>query len=348
MHDRRQALKWGALGAGLLAIGGPGVLMAKAAPFRPVLGPRARVMFVNDLSGDIDGLFAAVHMILSPSIDLRGIVGTATFSPYFPDETADRSSELANEILGLMGRAGQTPVHAGADRRMPDMTTPVRSAGAEAIIAEAMRTDSNLPLYVAVGGGLNEVASALLIEPRIASRFTLIWIGGDALPGGGTGETNFNIDAHAARYIYNETALPVWQVSRKAYGTCLVAASEIQAQAGPCGAIGAWLCERLGDVARKSRGHLNTGETWTLGDNPLVLLTALTDWVPSAGGGGRPFQFERTQSSHYDEVIAPLFNPDGTFAAREAGRTIRIYDAVDVRTMHADMFAKLRLNFPPA
>jgi len=61
-----------------------------------------------------------------------------------------------------------------------------------------MREDSPLPLYVAVGGGLTEVASALKIEPRIAGHMTLVWIGGDALPGGGVGETNFNIDPVAA------------------------------------------------------------------------------------------------------------------------------------------------------
>jgi purine nucleosidase len=342
--DRRMALKAGIAGA---LAAGLAPAKALAAPFRPLLGPRARVMFVNDLSGDIDGLFAAVHMILSPSVELRGIIGTATFSPWFKDETAARSAELANDILRLMGRAGKVPVHAGADRKMPGPTSPVRSAGAEAIIAEAMRSDTALPLYVAVGGGLNEVASALLIEPAIASRFTLVWIGGDSLPGGGTGETNFNIDAHAARYIYNETTLPVWQVTRKAYSTCLVSASELAERIGGCGRIGPWLIKRLDDVAIKSQRNLNTGETWILGDNPLVLLTALTDWVPSSGGLNTAFRFERTASSPYTEVIAPLFNPDGTFTARTSGRTIRVYDAIDVRTMHGDMFAKLRLAYPP-
>lgn len=341
--NRRDALRAGSLAALML---GALPLAASARPFRPPLGPRARVMFVNDLSGDIDGLFAAVHMILSPSIELRGIIGTATFSRFFPDETAQRSAHLASEMLDLMGRAGTIPVHEGAKAQMPGPGQPVRSAGADAIIAEAMRQDTSLPLYVAVGGGLNEVASALLLEPRIAGRFTLVWIGGDALPDGGTGETNFNIDPHAAQHIYNETEVPLWQVSRKAYATCQVSASEIAAHVAPHGRIGAWLYERLGDVAAKSQGRLNTGETWILGDNPLVLLTALTDWVPSEGGGSQPFRFERTQSSRYDEVVAPLLNADGSFAPRESGRKIRIYDAVDVRTMHADMFAKLRLNTP--
>lgn len=88
---------------------------------------------------------------------------------------------------------------------------------------------------MAVGGGLTEVASALLLEPRIAGRFTLIWIGGDAYPAGGTGETDFNIDPLAAQYVFNETSTPLWQVPRSVYATCVVSATEIQAFVAPHG-----------------------------------------------------------------------------------------------------------------
>jgi purine nucleosidase len=50
------------------------------------------------------------------------------------------------------------------------------------------------------------------------------------------------------------------------------------------------------------------GETWTLGDNPLVVLTALADWGPS--GIPRPFRYERHGSSAFDEVVAPRLNED--------------------------------------
>lgn len=93
-----------------------------------------------------------------------------------------------------MGMAGRVKVYPGATGKLGAPRAPVRSPGAQAIIDEAMRTDTKLPLFVAIGGGLTEVASALMLEPRIADRFTLVWIGGDAYPAGGTGETNFDID----------------------------------------------------------------------------------------------------------------------------------------------------------
>ncbi|MEZ5742626.1 MAG: nucleoside hydrolase [Sphingomonadaceae bacterium] len=318
--------------------------LAKAAePFRPLSGPRSRVLFVNDLSGDVDGLFALAHQILSPSAELRGIIGT---TPRERDSSAKRSAELAEEMLALMDMPGSIPIYTGAEQQMQDMVTPVASDGSDAIIAEAMRTDSELPLYIAVGGGLTEVASAVLQEPKIADRFTLVWIGGDALPDGGTGETNFNIDPLAAQFLFNESTVRIWQVPRSAYAQCLVSATELQTNVGRYGKIGPWLQDRLFDVTRKYGMRFNTGETWNLGDNPLVLLTALTDWVPS--NRQPPLRFERTGSSLFDEVTAPAFNPDGTFTLRDEGRTIRVYRNIDTRMLFADFFAKMQVNFERA
>lgn len=335
--DRRSALRFAGATA---ALGGLPISQALAQAFSPLAGPRSRVVYVNDLSGDLDGFFATVHMLLSRSVDLRSIVGTGTGRP---GETAEKSASLADEILGLMGMAGRVKVHAGAAGKMTAAKTAMPSPGAKAIVEEAMRTDSDLPLFVAVGGGLTEVASALLVEPRIADRFTLVWIGGDAYPHGGTGETNFNIDPLAAQYVYNETALRIWQVPRAAYATTTVSATELQAFVAPHGAIGKWLYDKVVDAPNRFRKVLNMGETWSLGDNPLVSLAALADWSPS---GLRPFRYEKTGSSLHDEVVAPRLNPDGTFTARAEGRKIRIYRTIDSRLMLNDFFAKMRMNFP--
>lgn len=344
---RREALK-GAAATGFAAMSGIWPAAGAAAtgvtgsPFVPRHGPRSRVLFVNDLSGDLDGLYALVHQILSPSAELRAIVGTTTGSP---GETAQRSAELATEILDIMGRRGSAKVHVGAPGKLTSATSPVRSPGTQAIIDEAMRNDTQLPLYVAVGGGLTEIASALMLEPGIADRLTLVWIGGDAYPAGATGETNFNIDPIAAQYVYNSSNVRLWQVPRAVYATTVVSATEIQARVAPHGRIGAWLYQKIVDAPSVvANGRLNTGESWTMGDNPLVSLTALTDWGPSSY---RPsFLYERTRSSLFDEVTAPRLNPDGTFTTRSEGRKIRIYKSIDTRLMFEDMFAKLRVNFP--
>ncbi len=309
-------------------------------PFVPHFGPRARVIVVNDIAGDPDGLFATVHAFLSPSTEVRGFVGTAANGP---GESAARAAELAEEILGLMGLSGKIAIHRGSEGKLAEAGKPSRSPGAEAIVAEAMRSDTQLPLYVTVGGGLTEVASALLIEPRIAERMTLIWIGGHPPEGGTSPEYNFSVDPLAARHIFNETQVPIWQVPSDVYGSCMVSMAELQAHIAPCGAIGEWLYRKFAEGPELLRQYrMNTGETWSMGDNPLVLLSALTAWIPSRIPP--PFVFERTGSSRYDEKPVPLLGPDGNYTARPQARAMRLYRTVDTRLMFADMFAKMRIN----
>ena len=79
-----------------------------------------------------------------------------------------------------------------------------------------------------------------------------------------------------------------------------------------------------------------------LGDSPLVLLTALTSWVPS--GFGRVRHYEQT-SSQFDDIFAPHLGPDGSYEARDTGRRIRVYKSLDTRLMFGDFFVKMKQNY---
>ena len=83
-----------------------------------------------------------------------------------------------NELLATMGLTGKYRVVEGSPVGMDTMTVAKDSEGARLIIEEAMRTDTQAPLYVVCGAGLTNIASAYLLQPEIAQRLTLIWIGG--------------------------------------------------------------------------------------------------------------------------------------------------------------------------
>src|SRR5690606_32970865 len=59
----------------------------------------------------------------------------------------------------------------------------------------------------------------LLLEPRIAERMTLVWIGGNEHeglayppPGGMPIEYNLLIDPIAGQVVFNDSEIPLWQV----------------------------------------------------------------------------------------------------------------------------------------
>ncbi|SEK07404.1 Inosine-uridine preferring nucleoside hydrolase [Sphingobium sp. AP50] len=338
--NRRQLIT--RLSASGIMMGMTGTMAAAASVGRkdPPPAVRSRVLFANDLCGNADGLFAAVHAILSTaSMDLRGIIGTGT---NFPNQTAKRSVGLAQDMLAIMGRSAQVPVFMGATSQMKDDITPVRSAGTQAIIDEAKRTDTKLPLYIAVGGGLTEVASALLLEPEIAGKFTLVWIGGGSFPAGGF-EFNAAIDPVAFRYVFNQSEVAIWQVPADAYDTCHVSISELRAYIQPCGPIGKWLMARLSEnIEQMGKMGLAPGSTWILGDSPLVLLTALTDNFPSSFKA--PFTYDKTASSTYSEIFVPRILNSGAYQETVAGRKMRMYRKIDTRLMFGDMFAKFKIQ----
>lgn len=299
---------------------------------------RYRIICDNDYAGDPDGLFQLAHHLLSPSVDVRLVIAShlAAGDPFDPSgHSAAHGCQLALDVLDLLGRRDQVPVRPGSERPLTDRHTPQPSPASEAIITEAMRTDTDLPLFATFGGGLTELASAYLQEPRIAERLTAVWIGGPEYPdlatpppGASHPEYNLAIDPIAARVVF-DSPIPLWHVPRDCYRQALASIAELRAHVGSAGPLGAYLYRKLCDVPHLL-GTDRLGETYVLGDNPLVLLTALQS----------AFQPDPS-SSRYVVRPAPRINDDGSYTPRTDSRPIRVYTHVDVRLMLADLYAKL-------
>jgi inosine-uridine nucleoside N-ribohydrolase len=304
-------------------------------------GPRFRVITDNDYSGDPDGLVQLAHLLLSPTVDVRAVVGShlAPGDPFDPsDQTATNAAAKADQVIDLAGRSASLSAVAGSNAALKDRRTPDGSVGAQAIIDEAMRTDTDQPLFVLVGGGLTDLASAYLEEPRIASRLTAVWIGGPEYPGQATPppgasavEYNTAIDVNAARVVF-DSPIRLWQVPRNAYRQTLASFPEMQARLAGT-ELGDYLYSALDGIRTlASSVGLNIGETYILGDNPLVLLSALQS------------SFEADPSSSaYETVRAPRMSADGQYVKNPRGRTIRVYTDLDTRLMMEDLYAKVSL-----
>ena len=234
---------------------------------------RSRVITDNDYGGDPDGLIELAHQLLSPSVNVRAIIGSHLRSGWDPSPRA--AVAAAGTIVELTGRT-DVRVLSGADRGLADHRTPTASDAVDAIVAEAMRDDVELPLFVTCGAGLTAVASAWLVEPRIGARLTLVWIGGsehpghaDPPPGEGPLEYNLAIDPIAAQVVFNDSDIHIWQVPRNVYRTVIASRAELLVRMRPCGPLGRHLVDALGSVAGRAARHgIQLGETYILGDSP--------------------------------------------------------------------------------
>jgi len=308
-----------------------------------VIKPRMRIIIDNDFSGDPDGLFQLVQHLLSPSVEIRGIIGSHLkagdgFDP--SKETAANAKKKIEEVLAIMNLGKTFQVYQGSNIALENDSTAQLSDAAKAIVKEAMRDDTKLPLYVVCGAGLTDLASAYLSEPRIANRLTLIWIGGPEYaglatppPGYTSLEYNLAIDLKAGQVIFNKSAIPIWQIPRNAYRQALMPYSALLKKVKPNGKIGEYLTAELERIMKLSiKYNFNVGETYIVGDSPLVLLTALQS------------SFEADPSSSYYALRqSPIINNQGLYEVNHKGRNIRVYTQLDISLMLEDFYDKLSL-----
>ncbi len=279
---------------------------------------KARVIVNTDAKNEADDQYAIVHAILTPSFELHGII-PAHFGTRRSTESMAESRAEVDKLLDLMGLTGAITVADGAAAALPDVDTPVRSPGADLIIAEALRDDPR-PLYVAFYGPLTDMASALLLEPAIADRDgVVVWIGGGPWPAGGP-EFNLSNDVHAANVVFR-SRLQVWQIPSPAYKLMPVSYAELQAKVSPQGPLGRYLVDQL--VAWNSRWVDAPIEYRSLGDSPAVGVIMYPDCGP------------------WELRPAPEFDDDMSYRHTGRNRPVRVYQSVDARFILEDFFAKL-------
>lgn len=283
-----------------------------------------RVITNTDAKNEGDDQFAIVHTLLSPKIDNVGLIA-AHYGTHNCLDSMERSFKELELIFDKMQIEDKSLLYRGADKALPDEKTPVDSEGARLIIKEAMSDDAR-PLYITFMGPLTDIASAYLLEPRIANRLTVIWIGGGRYPNGGP-EYNLSNDIHAANVVFGSD-IPVWQVPKNVYEMMPVTFSELEYRVRPHGNIGRYLFDQLvehslEEIPRKS--PFRTGESWVLGDSPAVGLILYEH------------RFE------FDWLEAPYITKEMQYLHTKTNRPIRVYNRVDSRLILEDFYCKLAL-----
>jgi len=277
-----------------------------------------RVIINTDAKNEADDQYAIVHALLTPSFELHGIIA-AHFGTRQTKESLKESRGEVDKLLHLMGWVGRVRVKDGAPQALPDEHTPVPSPGAQLIIGEALKDDPR-PLHVAFYGPLTDMASALLLEPRIEERnLRVVWIGGGPWPLGGR-EFNLSNDIYAANIVFR-SRLELWQIPSSVYRLMPVSYSELMEKVYPCGELGRYLVEQL--IEWNYQNVEGPIEYRSLGDSPAVGVIM----YPECGC--------------WEWRPAPEFDQQMHYRHTGLNRPIRVYNSVDARFVHEDFFAKL-------
>jgi purine nucleosidase len=287
---------------------------------------KLRLIINTDAKNEADDQYAIVHGLLTPKFIIKSVIA-AHFGTRRTQHSMEESYTEIKRVLSLMDMEDKVHVSRGAVHALKDEKTAVISEGAQLIVDEAMKEDP-LPLFVIFLGPLTDMASAYLLEPKIAERLTVIWIGGGVWPEGCM-EFNLSNDIHAANVVFKSN-IPLWQVPMDVYSMMRIGLAELQLKVRPYGRIGRYLFEQLVEFNEASDEFPGwpAGESWSLGDSPAIGLLL------------------EQQGFEYEEKEAPCFDVDMKYIHGCGNRKIRVYNTINTRFIFEDFFAKLALNYP--
>lgn len=283
-----------------------------------------RLIINTDAKNEADDQFAIVHALLSPTLEVEGII-PAHFGEWRSKTSMLESRAEVDLLLELMDMAGQVTVANGAPHAMPDEQTAVPSDGSRLIVEQALKDDDR-PLFIAFLGPLTDMASALLTAPEIQDRDVIVvWIGGppyDGIQASYSPEFNLSNDIASANVVF-DSRLTVWQIPMSVYTMIGVGYAELRQKVAPCGELGQYLVDQL--VAWNSRWHESPIEHRSLGDSPAVSV------VLNASG------------ATWRERPRVTFATDGSMnEPSDLSRTVRVVESLDTRYLLEDLFAKLK------
>ncbi len=292
-----------------------------------------KVIIDTDAKNEADDPFAIAYALLSPGLDVLGIIATH-FGHVRIQDSMQASYEEVERVLDRMELTGKVPLLHGAATNIslttkPSFFTsydPQPCEGVDFILeqAKALREGK---LYIAVLGPLTNVASALLLCPEIADKLVVVWNGGATYPAGGR-EFNLVNDIAAANVVFASGA-EVWQVPTKVYDLPKVSLAELQWKLRPHGAIGAYLFDQLLEfLPMANENGWPMEEFFTICDMTAVGLLM------------------SEQRFCYEYLSAPAISQEMFYFPRENAAPIRVYHDMDLRVILEDFFCKLAICYP--
>lgn len=170
----------------------------------------------TDAYNEIDDQFAISYALHADKLNVKALYAAPFFNGRSegPRDGMEKSYHEILRLLSLMNR--DVPTFRGSEAYLPDEQTPVISPAAEDLAHRAMAYTPEHPLYVVAIGAITNVASALLLQPEMAERIVVVWLGGNAPHWPDNKEFNCMQDVGAARVVLDSGApvvlLPCWGV----------------------------------------------------------------------------------------------------------------------------------------
>jgi purine nucleosidase len=282
-----------------------------------------RVVLDTDTYNEVDDQFALAHLLMSPDrIKLEAVYAAPFFLPHCNSRSSsvadgmEKSYEEILRVLALVPTLQPPRVLRGSTRFISGADKAVESEAAADLVQRA-KAIAGEKLYVLCIGAPTNVASALLLEPKIAENMVVVWLGGHATYWPHTREFNLQQDVSASRVLLDSNVPLVLLPCNPVTSHLITTVPELEQQLAPYSKLGAYLT----DIVRSHRGS-SPGRSKTIWDISASAWIIDSNWVKT------------------EEKPSPILKDDLTWQLNADRRKILIAREVDRDAIFADFFAK--------
>jgi inosine-uridine nucleoside N-ribohydrolase len=196
---------------------------------------RVNAVIDTDTFNEVDDQLALAYALLSPDrINVEAVYSAPFSSTFFQRLLGTESLDIPmisdlesgqkmsfqeiKHIFHLLGKSSEGKVFMGSKKYLASANEPVDSDAARDLVTRAMNSEDLL--YVICIGAITNVASAIIMEPRIIDKISIIWLAGQPLHWPHAVEFNLCQDIIASQVVLNST-VPVTLVP------CMAVASSL-------------------------------------------------------------------------------------------------------------------------
>ena len=244
---------------------------------------------------------------------LRGLMLVLMTSTHLPTWFAVPASQPFGFVSAAEGF-----VFRGSERYLPADGTPVDSPAARDLARKALNTPDDEVLYVVGIGAITNVASAILMEPKIIEKIVVVWLGGHALDWRDTKEFNLIQDVPAARTVLDCGVPLVLVPCHRVTSHLITTLPEINHYVRGKGPIGDFLAQRYEECSEDHYAYSRV--IW---DISVIAWLIEADFMPS------------------DLVHSPVLTDQVTWSRDTSRHWIRIAYYADRNRVFKDLFSKL-------
>jgi purine nucleosidase len=283
-------------------------------------GGKVRMVLDTDTYNEVDDQFALAYALKSSEHMTVEAVYAAPFHndrSTGPDHGMELSYQEIYRILNLLKVAPEGLVYRGSKGYLKDAETPQESEAARDLVNRAMTCEDE-PLYVVAIGAITNIASAILMEPKIIEKIVVVWLGGHAFNWPHTWEFNLQQDIHASRLIF-DCGVPLIQIPCCGVTTHLhTTIPELEHYLMGKSEIGTYLTEIV-------KGYTNDSFGWSkvIWDITTIAWLINPEWIPTS------------------LVHSPILTDQMTWSFNTSRHLIRSATFVDRDRVFADLFKKL-------